>query len=87
MYERDVKNDKIKGIVILLVGFLQAVMGFLATLNIEFQWLTDASISAFGVMISAAIMLIVGIYTVWKNTFTGKKAQRQNEELHKKGLK
>ena len=87
MYEKDVKNDKVKGIVILIVGFLQAAMGFLATLNIEFQWLTDASISAFGVLTSATIFLGIGIYAVWKNTFTGKKAQRQNEELHKKGLK
>ena len=84
---KEVKNDKIKGIVILIVGFLQAGMGFLATLNIEFEWLTDASISAFGVFIAATLMLIVGLYAVWKNTFTSPRAQRQNEELHRKGLK
>lgn len=87
MNNKEIKNDKVKGIVILIVGFLQAVMGFLATLNIEFQWLTDASISAFGAVIAAGIMLVIGFYAVWKNTFTGKKAQRQNEELHKRGLK
>lgn len=85
--DKDVKKDKKKGIVILLVGFLQAVMGFLATLNIQFEWLTEASISAFGTMVGAGAMLVAGIYAVWKNTFTGKKAQKQNEELHKKGLK
>ncbi|MDM8098650.1 phage holin [Oceanobacillus oncorhynchi] len=87
MHDKEIKNDKVKGIVILIVGFLQAVMGFLAALNIEFQWLTDASINAFGLMIAAGVMLGVGLYAVWKNTFTGKKAQIQNEELHKRNLK
>ncbi|MFD2208548.1 phage holin [Virgibacillus halophilus] len=87
MYEKQVKNDKVKGIVILVVGFLQALMGFLATLNIRFEWLSNESINAFGVLLTAFIMLVAGVYAVWKNTFTGKKAQRQNEELHKKGLK
>ena len=85
--QQEVKKEKVKGIVILIVGFLQALMGFLATLNIEYQWLTEASISAFGLLVTAAILLVAGLYAVWKNTFTGKKAQEQNEELHRKGLK
>lgn len=82
MHKKEVKDDKIKGTVILIVGFLQALMGFLATLNVKFEWLTDASVSAFGILITAGIMLIVGVYAVWKNTFTGKKAQEQNKELY-----
>lgn len=82
MYNKEVKDDKIKGTVILIVGFLQALMGFLATLNVKFEWLSDASISAFGILLTAGIMLAAGLYAVWKNTFTGKKAQEQNKELY-----
>lgn len=62
-------------------------MGFLATLNIEFKWLTEGSIHAFGVLVMATFMLIAGIYAVWKNTFTSSKAQKQNEALYKMNLK
>lgn len=60
----------------------------LATLNIKFEWLTEASINAVGLFIVATIMLIVGIYSVYKNTFVlTKKARKEKEELKKKGPK
>lgn len=82
-----VKNDAIKGLVILIVGFLQALLAFLSVLNIEFEWLTNASINAFGVLITAFILLIVGIIATWKNTFITKKGKIQNQELHRRNLK
>lgn len=85
--EKQIKNDKMKGLGILLSGWLFAIMGFLATLNIKFEWLTSASINAFVALIIATIMLIGSIYAVWKNTFVSKKAQKQNRELCKKKLK
>lgn len=84
---RQVKSDKVKGLSILLSGWLFALMGFLATLNIQFKWLTEESIHAFIIFFIATISLVVNVYAVWKNTFVSKKAQRQNEELHKKNLK
>lgn len=68
-------NDVVKQI----VGFLSAIMLFLGTLNIEFQWLTDASISAFGVVLSAGIFLSVNLYTIYKNHygFTDKAKQQK----------
>ncbi|MEX3713663.1 phage holin [Cytobacillus horneckiae] len=68
-------NDVVKQI----VGFLSAIMLFLGTLNIEFQWLTDASISAFGVVLSAGIFLGVNLYTIYKNHygFTDKAKQQK----------
>ncbi|MCA1029216.1 SPP1 phage holin family protein [Cytobacillus kochii] len=68
-------NDVVKQI----VGFLSAIMLFLGTLNIEFQWLTDASISAFGVVLSAGIFLGVNLYTIYKNHygFTEKAKQQK----------
>ncbi|ASV67566.1 PTS mannose transporter subunit IID [Cytobacillus kochii] len=58
-------NDVVKQI----VGFFSAIMLFLGTLNIEFQWLTDASINAFGVVLSAGIFLSVNLYTIYKNHY------------------
>lgn len=84
---KEVKQDKIKGLAILIMGFLTTLMGFLATLNIHFHWLTDASISAFGALFVAAVMLGGSLYAIWKNTFVSKKAQKQNKELHKRKLK
>lgn len=81
-------KDNIKEISILVTGFLSALMGFLATLNIEFQWLSEASINAFGVFLVATIVLIVAVYSIYKNTFVvTKKAKMQKEELKRKGLK
>jgi|GEM_PF-1809776 len=84
---RQVKIDKVKGFSILLSGWLFALMGFLATLNIQFKWLTEASINAFMLFFVATISLGVNVYAIWKNTFVSKKGQKQNAELHKNKLK
>lgn len=80
-------KENIKEVATLVGGFLTAVMGFLATLNIKYAWLTEASISAFVTVIIAGGMLVVGIYTVWKNTYVSKKGKEQKKELQRKGLK
>ncbi|MYL50246.1 PTS mannose transporter subunit IID [Halobacillus litoralis] len=80
-------KDEIKEVATLFGGFLTAIMGFLATLNIKYVWLTEASISALVTVIIAGGMLAVGIYAAWKNTYVSKKAKKQKEELQRKGLK
>lgn len=75
-----------KDIATLIGGFLTALLLFLATVGISFDWFTQESIDAFVVLIGAVIALAVNFYAVWKNTYTGKKAQQQKEELIKKGL-
>lgn len=75
-------KSKWKDLSILVVGFLTATMGFLAALNIEFQWLTPESISAFGAFFVAGVMLIAGAIATWKNTYITKKSSEK-----KKGLK
>ncbi|UFT98079.1 hypothetical protein KO561_12790 [Radiobacillus kanasensis] len=62
-------KNKIKDISILIVGFLSTAMGFLATLNIKFEWLTEASINSFGAFFVATGMLIAGVIATWKNTY------------------
>ena len=86
--------SKWKDLSILVVGFLAATMGFLAALNIEFQWLTPESISAFGAFFVAGVMLIAGAIATWKNThlFTKnegikKVALQPQKKRKKKGVK
>ncbi|MDQ0268864.1 phage holin [Cytobacillus purgationiresistens] len=78
----------IKDVVAQIVGFLSAIMLFLGTLNIQFQWLTESSINAFGVVLSAGIFLGVNLYTIYKNHygFTDK-AKQQKAWLEKENLK
>ncbi|MBN8236823.1 PTS mannose transporter subunit IID [Halobacillus kuroshimensis] len=80
-------KEEIKEIATLIGGFLTEVMGFLATLNIKYAWLTEASISAFVTVVIAGGVLGVGIYSVWKNTYVSKKGKEQKRELLRKGLK
>jgi len=82
------KKENAKELATLITGWLTALMGFLATLNIKFEWLTEASINAFGVFIVATIILVVSVYAIYKNTFViTDKAKKQKEELKRKGLK
>ena len=84
-------KKKGKDISILIVGFLTATMGFLATLNISFEWLTPESVSAFGVFFVAAAMLITGFIATWKNTYVKdglrEKALQAQRKRKKKGVK
>ena len=80
-------EGKAKDIATLIGGFLTAVMVFLATLNIKYEWLTEDSISALTAVIVAAILLVTGLIATWKNTYVSKKGKQQEEYLKAKGLK
>lgn len=82
MNNKEVKKDRQKGVAILLSGWLFALMGFLSTLNIHFEWLTEESINAFVAFVVATVILIGTAWPVWKNTFVSKKAQELNSELY-----
>ncbi|MEK3821356.1 phage holin [Cytobacillus sp. FSL W8-0315] len=75
-----------KDIATLIGGFLTALLFFLSTVGIAFEWFTEASINAFVVLVSAAIALSVNLYAVWKNTYTSKKSQLQKKALQAQGL-
>lgn len=75
-----------KDIATLLGGFLTALLFFLGTVGITFDWFTKDSIDAFVVLVGATIALGVNFYAVWKNTFTSKKAQLQKKALQAQGL-
>ncbi|MGM0776901.1 MAG: phage holin [Bacillota bacterium] len=75
-----------KDIATLLGGFLTALLFFLSTVGIAFDWFTEESINAFVVLVSAAIAFSVNLYAVWKNTYASKKAQLQKKALQAQGL-
>lgn len=70
-----------KDIATLLGGFLTALLLFLGTVGISFDWFTQESINAFVILIGAAIALGVNLYAIWKNTYVSKKGQAQKEVL------
>lgn len=70
----------------LVTGFLSALLLFLGTIGISFDWFNQESINAFGVLITATIALVGAFYAIWKNTYVSKKAQEQKEHLKNKNL-
>jgi len=81
-------EDKIKQYIALFGGWLAAVLLFLGTLNIKFEWFNVDSINAFVVVLSASAPLILAVWGVWKNTYVvTKQAKNQEEVLKDKGLK
>ncbi|MGE7545080.1 phage holin [Sporosarcina newyorkensis] len=81
-------DDKLKQYFALFGGWLSAILLFLGTLGLSFEWFNQESIDAFVVVLIASVPFIVVMYGVWKNSYRlSNKAKRQEEELKRKGLK
>ena len=81
-------DDKLKQYFALFGGWLSAVLLFLGTLNIQFEWFTTESIDAFVAVLVAAVPFIIVIYGVWKNSYRlSEKAKQQERVLKQRGLK
>lgn len=71
-----------KDIVSQVTGFLMAMLLFLGTINVKFEWFTEASISAFGLVLGAFAALAINMYTIYKNHYGfTKKAKKQKKVL------
>jgi SPP1 phage holin len=72
-----------KDTIILLGGFLTALLALFSTLNISFEWFTKESIDAFVIALTAFVAFAVNVYAIWKNTHvkTKLKAKKQKENL------
>jgi SPP1 phage holin len=72
-----------KDTIILLGGFLTALLALFTTLNISFEWFTKESINAFVVALTAFGAFVINAYAVWKNTNVKDKlkAKKQKERL------
>ena len=81
-------NDKLKQYIGLLGGLLSAILLFLGTLNIKFDWFNTGSIDAFVAVLIAAIPFALLVYGVYKNTYVlSEKSKKQEQELKRRGLK
>lgn len=80
--------EKLKQYIALFGGLLSAILLFLGTLNVQFDWFTEDSIGAFTNVLIAAVPFVIVIYGVWKNSYViTKKAKEQEKLLKEKGLK
>ncbi len=81
-------DRKIKEGVRLVTGVLSALLLFLGTISVQFDWFTQESIGAFGTLLGAALALGFAVYGIFKNHYTlTKKRKEQLEALERKGLK
>lgn len=77
-----------KDLVKQITGWLMAVLLFLGTINVKFEWFTVESINAFEVVMVASIPLIGVVVTIYKNHYgITKKAKEQKEVLKQNNLK
>lgn len=81
-------HDKLKQYIGLFGGLLGAILLFLQTLGLVFNWFSQDSIDAFINVLLALVPFIIVMYGVYKNSYiVTKQAKAQEKELKKKGLK
>lgn len=85
--KHEVESDKIKGLIHQILGILLAFSAFAGVAGFGLDWLNEDFINSFGLLLYAVAGFGYTAYTIYKNHFSGKIAQKQNEELKKKGLK
>ena len=85
--KEQVKNDKVKGLIHQILGVLLAFSAFAGVAGFGLDWLNEELINSFGLLLYAVAGFGYTAYTIYKNHFSSKKAQKQNKELKKKGLK
>lgn len=84
---QEAQKEAKKDLVSQFIGILSALLPVLAILGINLEWFTTEFILSLEVLLSAIIFFGINAFTIIKNHYSGKRAQKQNEELKKKGLK
>lgn len=80
--------DKLKQYVAFIGGMLGALYLFAQTVGVQFEWLNDASINSFVVLLNSLIPLVLIGYGIYKNQYLiSKKAKAQEFSLKRNGLK
>src|SRR5699024_2877240 len=85
--KEQVKNDKVKGLIHQILGVLLAFSAFAGVAGFGLDWLNEELINSFGILLYAIAGFGYTAYTIYKNHFSGKKAQEQNKKLKEEGLK
>lgn len=84
----EVRKDKLKGLVHQITGALLAFSAFAGVAGFGVGWLNEELINSFGLFLYAAGGLAYTVYYgIYKNHFSGKKAQLQNKKLKEENLK
>ena len=81
--QKEAKKDLVKQ----FIGILSALVPVLALTGYSLDWFTEDLIESFGIFLTATVAFIANIIAIWKNHYSGKKAQEQNKVLIEKGLK
>lgn len=80
--------DKLKQYIGLFGGMLSAILLFLKSIGVSFDWFTNESINSFQQVLISAVPFVLVLYGVWKNSYiVTKKAKEQEKVLKQKGLK
>lgn len=85
--EDQVQSEKIKGLIHQILGVLLAFSAFAGVAGFGMEWLNEEFINSFGLLLYAIAGFGYTAYTIYKNHFSGKKAQKQNKKLKEEGLK
>lgn len=85
--KEQVKNDKVKGLIHQILGVLLAFSAFAGVAGFGMEWLNEELINSFGLLLYAIAGFAYTAYTIYKNHFSGKKAQAHNKKLKEEGLK
>lgn len=85
--DKQVKSEAKGDLVSQFTAILSALLPILGILGINLEWFNAEFIDSLGILLSSIIFFGVNVFGIWKNHYSGKKAQKQNEELKRKGLK
>ncbi len=85
--ENEVKKDALKGLIMQFAGILTALLPLLGILGISLNWFNQDFIDSLEVVLLAILAFGVNAYAIYKNHYSGKKAQEQNRVLKNRGMK
>lgn len=83
----EVVNEANRDLIKQFVGIFSAIIPILAAFGYRFEWLNEDMLSMIATAIVLTTSFIVSVYTMWKNHYTSKKAQKQKLALKQRGLK
>lgn len=85
--EEEVQKDKVKGLIHQASGMLLAFSAFAGVAGFQLDWLNEDLINSFTVLLYAIAGFAYTAWTIYKNWYSSKNAQKQNKLLKKEKLK
>lgn len=85
--QQEASKEAKKDLVSQFAGVLSALLPVLAILGVNFEWFNHQFIDSLALLLSTIIAFVVNVFTIYKNHYSGKSAQKQNTKLKQEGLK